>query len=146
MLGPLALILLPLATVAFLGVAAVLLVLVERRIEAVGDSARVPCANCGEPIHAAAAICPFCKAPQKEPRAVGLLGRVLARPADPARHPYRLMALKRCPACATRFGRRAVRQECDACGLRPLDDERFAGSYIGAIDRRVPAGLSWPAS
>ncbi len=137
-LGPLALILLPLATITLLGLAVVLLVFIERRIEAVGEAARVPCANCGEPIHAAATACPFCKAPNKEPRAVGVLGRTLSRPADPSRHSYRLVSVKRCPVCASRFERRAVRQSCDTCGFPLMEDERFARSYIGSIDRRVP--------
>jgi hypothetical protein len=58
--------------------------------------------------------------------------------ADPAAHPYRLFAVKRCPACATRLGRRAVRQSCEACGFTPLDDARFVHDYVAFIDRRVP--------
>lgn len=137
-LGPLALILLPMATVAALGIAVSLLLVVERRIDAAGDASRVACSNCGRPMLAAALACPHCKAPNEEPRAVGLLGRTLDRPADPARHPYLLVSAKRCPVCASRFGRRAVRQECEACGHPLMEDERFARSYIGSIDRRVP--------
>jgi hypothetical protein len=137
-LGPVALIIFPLLTVAAFGLAVVTLVLIERRIESGREVATVPCVNCGEPIHASASACPLCHAPVKEPRDVGLLGRLKDRPADPRSLPYRLVAVKRCPACATRLPRQAVKQVCGACGHRLMDDSRFARDYIAAIDRRVP--------
>jgi hypothetical protein len=137
-LGPVALIVFPLLTVAAFGLAVVILVLIERRIESGREVATVPCVNCGEPIHASAPACPHCHTPVKEPRDVGLLGQPKARPADIASLPYRLVAVKRCPACATRLDRRAVKQTCGACGHRLMDDPRFARDYIAAIDRRVP--------
>lgn len=141
-LGPLALLVFPLLTVAAFGLAVVVLALIERRLAARADRARVPCVNCGRPIHASAPACPHCHAPAKEPRDVGLLGQAKKRPADLRSLPYRLVAVKRCPACATRLGRRAVKQECGACGHRLMDDPRFARDYIAAVDRRVPRVLA----
>jgi hypothetical protein len=140
-LGAVALVVFPLLTLAAFGVAILILVLVERRLESQGERAKVPCAHCGEPIHASAPACPFCHAPVKEPRDVGLLGQPKDRPADLRSLPYRLVAVKRCPVCATRLGRRAVKQTCGACGHRLMDDPRFARDYIAAIDRRVPLVL-----
>jgi Zn finger protein HypA/HybF involved in hydrogenase expression len=137
-LGPVALIVFPLLTLATFGVAVLILVLVERRLEARGERAKVPCVNCGEPLHASALACPSCHAPVKEPRDVGLLGQPKARPADPRSLPYRLVAVKRCPVCASRLERRAVKQTCGACGHRLMEDPRFARDYIASIDRKVP--------
>jgi hypothetical protein len=140
-LGPIALILFPLLSVAAFGLAALILVIVERRLESRGQRARVPCIHCGQPIHASALVCPHCHAPVKEPRDVGLLGQPKDRPADLRSLPYRLVAVKRCPACATRLDRRAVKQVCGACGHPLMDDPDFARRYIGSIDRRVPQVL-----
>jgi hypothetical protein len=125
-LGPVALIVLPLLTVAAFGVAVILLVLIERRVQAQLEKGRVPCLQCGQLIHASAPTCPFCKAPVKEPRDVGILGQPKARPADLASLPYKLIAVKRCPACATRLERRTPQQTCRACGHRVMDDPQFA--------------------
>jgi len=137
-LGPVALILLPLLALAVFGVALVLLVLAGRYVESREEATKVPCTNCGQLIYASAVACPHCKAPNKEPRAVGLLGGTKDELADPATHLYRLFAVKRCPVCATRLRRRTVRQACEACGCTVMDDPRFAQNYIAFIDRRVP--------
>jgi hypothetical protein len=137
-LGPAALIVFPLLTVAAFGFAALILVAIERRLASRGERARVPCINCGEPIDASAPSCPHCHAPVKAPRDVGLLGQPTDRLADPRSLPFRLVAVKRCPVCATRLDRRAIKQVCGGCGHRLMDDHRFARDNIAAIDWRVP--------
>ena len=141
-LGPVALIAFPLLAIAALGAAGLLLVLVERRFESLGDRMTVACAHCGKSIHPCALACPWCKAPVEAPRGIGLLGLPGKNPADVATLPFRLVALRRCPVCATRFKGRAVKPECGACGARPLDDPGFARAYVASIDRRVPAVLA----
>ena len=137
-LRPVALIVFPLLTLFVFGLAIVLLVLIERRAESCGERMKVACVNCGALIHASALACPKCHAPVKGPRDVGLLGRPKETPADISSLPYRLVAVRRCPVCATRFDRRAVKQTCGSCGHRLMDDPSFAGGYIASIDRRVP--------
>jgi hypothetical protein len=51
-LGPVALIVFPLVTLALFGVAVLILVVVERRVEARGERANVPFVYCGQLIHA----------------------------------------------------------------------------------------------
>jgi hypothetical protein len=136
--GPVALILLPLLTIAVFGVALVLLLLAGRYVEAREEATKVPCTNCGQMMYASATACPHCKAPNQQPKAVGLLGGTKGVLADPATHPYRLVAAKRCPVCASRLGKRAVRQVCEVCGSAVMDDPRFAQQYLAFIDRRVP--------
>jgi hypothetical protein len=140
-LGSMALILFPLLTIAAFGFAALILVIIERRLESRGERAKIPCIHCVQPIHASALACPHCHAPVKEPRDVGLLGQPNDRPADLLTLPFRLVAVKRCPVCATRSDRRAVEQVCGACGHRLMEEPDFARRYIGYIDRRVPQVL-----
>jgi hypothetical protein len=140
-LGPVGLIVFPLLALAAFGLALLVLVWAERRLEARAERGNAPCARCGQPIHASAPACPSCRAPVDRPRDVGLLGRPKGRPADPSRLPYQLVAVKRCPVCATRLAGRSVRQTCGACGHQLMEDPRFARDYIAAIDRRVPGVL-----
>jgi hypothetical protein len=140
-LGTAALIVFPLLVIAVFGLALCLLILIERRVQVSGDRTDRACAHCGRPIHLCALACPSCKTPVKSPRDIGLLGMPRKAPADVARLPYRLVAVKRCPVCATRFQRRAVEQACGSCGDRLMDDPGFARSYIASIDRRVPGVL-----
>ncbi len=137
-LGPVALIVFPLLSLALFGVALVVLVLVERRVEAGRERARVPCGTCGLPIHASAPSCPDCHSPIEEPRDVGLLGQAKAGAADLRTLPYRLVSVKRCPACASRLAGRTPKPTCGACGHRLLEDPGFARGYVASIDRRVP--------
>ena len=137
-LGPLALILFPLLTVAALGLAIALLIALQRRAEARAEASKVACHRCGGMISPCALACPICQAGVEAPRAVGLLGQVRKVPADPAKLPLDLVAVKRCPLCASRLKERAVGQTCAVCGHRLMDDPHCARGYISHIDRRVP--------
>lgn len=137
-LGPLALILFPLLTVAALGLSIALLIALQRRAEARAEASKVVCHRCGGMISPCALACPICQAGVEAPRAVGLLGQVRKVPADPAKLPLDLVAVKRCPLCASRLKERAVSQTCAVCGHRLMDDPHFARDYISHIDRRVP--------
>ena len=136
-LGPLALLALPLLTLGAFGIAMGAIALAGRAVEAREEATKVACEACERPIYACATACPFCHAPVKSPRGVGVLGGTLTRDADPGSHPFRLVAAKRCPACATRYARRAVKQACEACGYPLMDDPEFARRYVGFVDRRV---------
>jgi hypothetical protein len=140
-LGPVALLLFPLLTVAAFGLAALILVIVERRLDSRRERAKVVCVNCGQPIQASVLMCHLCHAPVNAPRDVGLLGQPKDRPTDPRSLPFRLVAVKRCPVCATRLKRRAIKQVCGTCGHQLMDEPRFVHDYIAAIDRRVPMVL-----
>lgn len=136
-LGPVALILFPLVTVGAFLLTLLGVVAIERRLEAGGNAVRLDCEHCGRPVHPSAPSCPHCHAARTAPRDVGWLGRPTPRAADPAALPARLLAVKRCPACAERLGRRAPRQVCGACGHRTLDGRPDLAGYVATIDRRV---------
>ena len=136
--GPLVLIVFPLLTIAALAVAIAALVLVERRVARIEDRSLVPCPSCKEPIHGSASYCPACLAEIAEPRRVTLLGTAGTKPARESDHAFRLVAVKRCPVCATRFPRRGVKQDCPACTHALMSDPSFAKDYLAWLDRRVP--------
>lgn len=133
-----ALIVFPVLTVVVFGLALLVVWVIERRIDALGDGTKVACARCGASIHPSAPSCPSCRAPVEAPRGIGLFGRPRQTQADLASLPYRLFAVGRCPACASRFKRRAVEPCCGVCGFRPMDDPSFVRAYIATIDRRMP--------
>jgi hypothetical protein len=80
---------------------------------------KVACARRGQLIHASAPACPSCKSSVEEPRAIGFLRDPKDSPANIPSLPYRMVAVKRCPVCATRFDRRVAKQ---TCGRRLIDD------------------------
>ena len=88
-LGPLALILFPLLTVAALGLAIALLVAMQRRAEARAEASKVPCRQCGQMISPCALACPHCRAEVEAPRAVGLLGQDAEGAGGPRETPVR---------------------------------------------------------
>ncbi len=137
-LGPIALIVFPALTLLAFGLALLALLLIEKRIESRGDRLKIACVQCGQPIHASALMCPHCKSPVKAPRDVGLLGQPKPRGADLGSLPFQLVAVKRCPVCASRLSRRSVKQTCSACGNHLPESPKFALDYVKFLDRRVP--------
>lgn len=137
-IGLLVLIVFPLLTIAALAVALVALVWVGRRVARIGDRSLVPCPSCNSPIHGSASFCPACLAEIDDPRRVTIMGRAGSEPARESDHAFRLVAVKRCPVCATRFSRRGVKQDCPACAHALMSDPGFAKDYLTWLDRRVP--------
>ena len=84
-LGPVALIIFPLLTLAAFGLAALVLLVIERRLQSRGERAKIPCGNCGQPIHASAPTCPHCHAPVKGPGTWGCWGNRRTDRQPPAR-------------------------------------------------------------
>jgi ribosomal protein S27AE len=137
-LGPVALIVFPIATVIAFGIGVACVIAVEMRLEAVGDSSKRACPNCGLSIHVCALSCPACRAEIPDPRDIGFLGIPKKTEANLATLPHRLISVKRCPRCASRLRHRAVRQTCGECGFALMDDPESVAAYTSAIDRRVP--------
>ena len=117
-LGPVALIVFPLLTIAAFGVA--VRPGPDRaagRIPGRGDEGRLRPLRAVDPC--LRTVLPGLPRPGRRRRGTsGSWAGPRRRPADLASLPYRLVAVKRCPVCATRLGRRAVRQTCGACGHR----------------------------
>ncbi|MFO0959305.1 MAG: DUF4126 domain-containing protein [Isosphaeraceae bacterium] len=135
--GPIALILMPLLTVlAFLMTLGVL-VLIERRLNLGGRVQPIACQACGRPMDPRALECPHCHATAASVAAIGPLGGILTRPANPARQPFALISVKRCPSCAARLTGPSIHQTCASCGRELPGDPAFVRAYVGFVDRRA---------
>ena len=128
----------PIVMLILIGIAAALLLLARKIAEVREEKSKVACGNCKELVYGCAIACPHCGQKVASPRRVGFLGQTKDDPADDLSvHPYRLVEKKRCPVCATRFGRRAVKQKCDACGHELMAEKDFAHRYLDYVGSRV---------
>jgi hypothetical protein len=140
--GPILLLIFPIVMLLLLGFITGLLVLIQKRAQAKEELSKTPCTNCGEKIYNAAINCPACQTPTASPGDVNFLGRSLDVPTpDLQAHPYKLVEKKRCPVCATRFEKRAVHQQCHACGHHLFKDPDFTHAYLARSDARLPIVL-----
>lgn len=115
---------------------------IRRYIEYREDKAKIPCAQCQEPIYPCAVACPKCRHPVAEPCGIGFFGGSKPVPApDPKMHPFDLVEKKRCPVCATRLPERSPLQKCPACGHVPLGEASFEETYVSRVVGRVPTVL-----
>ena len=138
-----ALIVFPLLTIAAFGLAVLILVLIERRVESRGERAKVPCVNCGQSIHASALACPYCHAPVKEPRDVGLLGRPKDDSGRPRLAPVSAGRREAVPGLCHPV--RPAGGQADLRGLRaPADGRPELRQGLHRLHR--PAGAPGPAS
>lgn len=112
------------------------LVLALRRLT---RGSRVKCEACSGELHPAASRCPACH-DERAPKAVGLWGRPLDRPAQPGqKHQLALLAARRCPSCASELAQDGGRVCCPACKLHPFDDVELASAFARYVDVRVAA-------
>ena len=101
---------------------------------------RLPCPACETPMHAAASVCPSCKADAPETKRVNWIGVATKKPAKD-NHALRLESFRRCPRCAERLPKRAAPQDCPACGEAVLATEVDRADYDGSIRRRLPLAI-----
>ena len=141
--GTLLLLLFPIVMLLIVAVVTGLMAVARRRAQAKEESTKIACAECGEMIYRSAPACPACKAPVSEPCAIGMLGQSLPdKPAKPKSHAYRLVEMKRCPTCASRFEKRAIHQTCRSCGHELFSDPQFVDAYQMHVDKRLPIVLA----
>ncbi len=106
------------------------------------ESRRIACAWCGDAIYHCAVACPACGGVNRQACAVNWLGQPKAdRPADPTHHALHLIAVGRCPSCATRLRQRRPHQACDGCGRDAFADDAQFGVYVQLVQARLPRTL-----
>ncbi len=116
--------------------------LVRRRAEANAERAKVPCAGCARPIRPHATRCHVCQTEVAAPRAVGVFGQPKERATDDrARHAFDLVARKRCPQCAGRLSKQAVRQACPDCKKLTFASQAEFERYLEVLAARLPRTL-----
>jgi predicted RNA-binding Zn-ribbon protein involved in translation (DUF1610 family) len=141
--GPFLLVIFGVLMLVVIGVVIGIFFLLRKRAESKDEQSKIDCTSCGEKVYGCAVQCPKCGTKVDAPRGVGFFGTTKSKPArNLARHPYRLVEKKRCPACATRLEKRQPRQVCPACGHDLFADRDFAREYLGAVASRLPTVLS----
>ncbi len=141
-IGILFLLVFPVVALALAGLTVLGIAWARRRAARLEERAKTPCAACGTPVLPHASACPACGRERDAPRAVGVLGQPLERPApDRERHQLELVSRKRCPRCATRLSKRAVRQTCPACRRVTFANAAELERYLRLIRRRLPRAL-----
>ncbi len=114
--GVVLLIAIPLLVVSVVGLLLLLFHFQQRRLEALEESTKVPCAHCGELILPAATQCQRCHNAVEAPKAIGHLGQMSAKPAESRqKQEVELVAARRCPHCAEKIKRGELQQHC-LCG------------------------------
>jgi len=142
LLGVVFLLLFPLAAVVLSALTTLAIWWVRRRAEEKEASSRVPCTQCATPILPHASACHRCGLALAEPRAVGVFGQPKAAPTpDKTCHAFELVSRKRCPTCASRLTKRAVRQSCATCGKETFASEAEFERYLAVIEARLPRTL-----
>lgn len=115
---------------------------VRRVVRTREERRRVPCASCRTPIHAHALVCPHCRTEVAVPRAVGLFGQSLERPAAAREdHAFRLAFRHRCRVCASPSDARTIDRRCPVCGSVAFESSEDFTRYVRRIDTRVPGTL-----
>jgi uncharacterized Zn finger protein (UPF0148 family) len=141
-LGLLFLVIAPMIALALSALTALGLWAFRKAAEKREQRSKVPCPKCGSPIFPHATACHACSTKVEFPRAVGVFGQPKAAATrDPARHPFALIARKRCPLCATRLVERAVRQTCPTCKTVTFASQTAFDEYLRALRKRLPKTL-----
>jgi hypothetical protein len=141
-LGILLLLVFPLLALALSALTTLGIWWMRRRALEREQRSRVPCAQCATPILSHASACHACGRELDLPRGVGAFGQPKDAPdPDRARHAFQLVSRKRCPRCATRLTKRAVRQPCPACAKVTFGSEQEFESYLAVIRARLPRTL-----
>jgi len=137
--GVAALAIFPALAMVLLAGTALSLFAMERWTAARESSRLVDCEACQAPVHPSAPWCPRCDA-TREARDISALGQPMTRPAR-ARHPQRLLSVKRCPHCATRLASGRLDQACGACGRPAFATRRDVEDYVTAVQWQLPKTL-----
>jgi hypothetical protein len=141
-LGPWLLVLFGVVMLVITGIAIGIFFLLRMHARIKDEQSKIDCTGCEEKVYGCGVQCPQCGTKVEAPRAIGFFGTTKAKPArNLDRHPYRLVEMKRCPACATRFEERQPRQACPACGHDLFADREFAQEYLAAVASRLPTVL-----
>ena len=140
--GIVLLLLLPLFALLLAGLTTLGLFAWRRRALANEEAAKIACPGCSTRIRPTATVCFSCRRAVDAPRAVGVFGQPRAQVAlDLTLHRFELAARKRCPDCASRLEKRAVRQACATCAKVTFASQREFDAYLAALAARLPKTL-----
>jgi len=136
--GVVFLVLLPALTFGFILIVLGFIFLIEQYLKKKERQSKVECSNCKELLLPSATNCFSCGAANSRIKKVGILGFPLDSEAtDLENHKYRLLAVKRCPYCATRKSDRTIDSKCETCNKLPKSLGIEARQYNEIIESRL---------
>ena len=137
-LGAIMLLVFPLLMILLTAIVFGLLYLWQKSAQRREERLRVPCTSCGNPIYRCAIACAACGIDNPQPCAVNWLGLPeLDRLADLRRHALHLIAVRRCPSCASRLKQKRPRQACEVCRCEVFSGEAQLADYLQLVHARV---------
>lgn len=99
------------------------------------------CVRCDQRVYACAVSCPSCLEEQPDVKDVGWLGSCADRPAHMENHAEHLLAVGRCPRCATKLTKKDVDGGCPVCTLNPFIDQAMIGRFDRYMHLRLVSTL-----
>lgn len=139
--GAVLLVLLPIVVALLAFVMFGVIAYLRRRADKRDEASKRACVECGERVYACAPSCPSCKAEQPNVQDVGWLGSCVERAAHMEDHAEHLLAVGRCPVCATRIGRGDVEDGCPSCSFNPLLDAAMVKEFDRYMHLRLVSTL-----
>lgn len=140
--GAVMLVVFPLLMILLTAIVFGLLYAWQKAAHAREERMRVACAACGNPIYRCAIACSVCGVENRQACAVNWLGLPKPDlPADPASHALRLIAVRRCPSCATRLKQKNPRQTCECCRRELFGDDAELAAYLQLVRARFAPTL-----
>jgi hypothetical protein len=136
--GTIMLLVFPLLMILLTAVVFGLLYLWQKAAHQREERLRVPCTPCGNPTYRCAIACPACGIDNGQPCAVNWLGLPkLDRPADLRHHALHLIAVRRCPSCASRLKQKRPRQTCEICRREVFSGDAQLAAYLQLVQARL---------
>ncbi len=115
--------------------------ILKRRAHKRDGATKRPCVSCSESVYSSALFCPSCGAEQSDVHSVNWIGAAVDAQADPENHRQKLLAVGRCPRCATRISRKAVKDGCPSCQANLFADTGLMEQYTQFLQGRVMSTL-----
>ena len=113
----------------------------RRRANMRDEASKRACVSCGERVYACAPGCPSCGTDQPAVKDVGWLGSCVDRTAHTETHQEHLLAVGRCPGCASRLSRKEVDGGCQVCSLNPFLDPALIKRFDRYMHLRLVSTL-----
>ena len=140
--GSVFLLALPLLALIMAGLSVLTLVTISGYLKIRERKQSLPCQHCGHADPPTALVCGNCGVDRPNPVQVGIFGQPTSRPVED-RHiqEQHLAWRKRCPRCASRLPKKAIKQHCPTCSTVHFPSSQAVDAYFATLDAKLPKTL-----
>lgn len=139
--GAILLVMIPLLVAIIVFVMFGIISYLRRRAHIRDEAMKRACVSCDQRVYACAPSCPSCQAEQTNVQDVGWLGSCADRPAHMENHAEHLLAVGRCPRCATKLTKNDVDDGCSVCAFNPFLDKATISKFDRYMHLRLVSTL-----